>query len=339
MIPLQYGKIFKYDAAVTLKDDLTKRQVNEQKEKIAKEELVEDTISCYMKSVEITNIKNSQTLSLIVGDVNDNLKDFISLKKAYSKETYELSKDKVIISKKIADLLKLKPGDKITIKDQDNIEKEVTIDKITENYIGHYMYMSSDLYNELYGENSYKPNTILIKEKEDIDSNKEEELGKKLLEDKDFVAGVSFLSSTKDIFKEVMDKMQLVVYVLIVSAGLLAFAVLYNLSNVNISERIREIATLKVLGFNDKEVFNYITKETRILTGIGIFFGLFFGYFLTMFIIKTCELDMLMFNKQIKIMSFVYGIIITAIFAEIVNIVVNHTLKKINMADSLKSVD
>ena len=119
----------------------------------------------------------------------------------------------------------------------------------------------------------------------------------------------------------------------------LAFAVLYNLSNVNISERVRELATIKVLGFYDKEVFDYVIKETRILTAIGILLGMLGGYFLTMYIIKTCELDMLMFDKRIGIMSFVYGIIITVVFAEIVNIAVNRTLKKINMADSLKSVD
>ena len=129
------------------------------------------------------------------------------------------------------------------------------------------------------------------------------------------------------------------VYILIIAAGLLAFAVLYNLSNVNISERVRELATIKVLGFYDKEVFDYVIKETRILTAIGILLGMLGGYFLTMYIIKTCELDMLMFDKRIGIMSFVYGIIITVVFAEIVNIAVNRTLKKINMADSLKSVD
>ena len=136
-----------------------------------------------------------------------------------------------------------------------------------------------------------------------------------------------------------MDKMQLVVYILIIAAGLLAFAVLYNLSNVNISERIRELATIKVLGFYDKEVFNYVTKETRILTVIGIILGLFGGYFLAMYAVKTCELDMLMFDYDIGIMSFIYGIIITIVFAEIVNIAVNHTLKKISMTESLKSID
>ena len=199
--------------------------------------------------------------------------------------------------------------------------------------------MSEGLYNSLYGENSYKPDTILIKEKEGISLDEEEQLGSKLLQDTETIAGVTFLSNTKDIFSEVMEKMELVVYILIVAAALLAFAVLYNLSNVNISERIRELATLKVLGFYNKEVFNYITKETRILTAMGIFFGLIAGYFLSMYIIKTCELDMFMFIQKVKAMSFIYGLIITIIFAEIVNVAVKYTLKKISMTDSLKSVD
>ena len=136
-----------------------------------------------------------------------------------------------------------------------------------------------------------------------------------------------------------MDKMQLVVYILIIAAGLLAFAVLYNLSNVNISERIRELATIKVLGFYNKEVFNYVAKETRILTVIGILLGLLGGYFLAMYAVKTCELDMLMFDYNIGIMSFVYGIVITIVFAEIVNIAVNRTLKKISVTGSRGSID
>lgn len=339
MIPSQYGEIFKYDAVVTLDDEITNSKINEERERIKQAEKVADTLDCYMKSVEITNIENSQTLNLVVANSDDKFSNFIELKSRTKNEKYKLEKDKVIISEKIATLLKIKVGDKITIKNTDDIEKDVVVGAITENYIYHYIYMSAELFNNLYGENSYKPNTIMIKEVEGMTLEDEEKLGKNILENKDNILGISFLSSTKNIFGDVMDKMQLVVYILIIAAGLLAFAVLYNLSNVNISERIRELATIKVLGFYDKEVFNYVTKETRILTGIGIFFGLFGGYFLTMFIIKTCELDMLMFDKRIGVMSFVYGIIITVIFSEIVNIAVNHTLKKISMTDSLKSVD
>lgn len=339
MIPSQYGEIFKYDSIVSLKDDISNKQIEEELNKIQELNNIDNTISCYMKTVEITNIKNSQTLNLVVFKENQDFSEFITLKPRSGKENYKLQNDSVIISEKIASNLKIKVGDTITIKNTDDIEKDIKVGAITENYLYHYIYMTDGLFNELYGENAYKPNTILIKENTAISENDEEEIGRQILSDTEKVSGVTFLSKTKDIFGDVMDKMQLVVYILIIAAGLLAFAVLYNLSNVNISERVRELATIKVLGFYDKEVFDYVIKETRILTAIGILLGMLGGYFLTMYIIKTCELDMLMFDKRIGIMSFVYGIIITVVFAEIVNIAVNRTLKKINMADSLKSVD
>jgi putative ABC transport system permease protein len=314
--------------------------VKDENEKIKSLDKIADTLPSYMKTVEITSIQNSQTINLVVPEQSDKLDEFIGLRnRKHKKETYTLDDDSVIISEKIASLLKIKVGDTITIKNTDDIEKDVKVGAITENYIYHYMYMSSNLYNKLYGENSFKPNTLLIKEAEGTTEDDEDNIGKIILQDDTTVAGVSFLSGTKDIFVTVMEQMQLVVYVLIISAGLLAFAVLYNLSNVNISERIRELATIKVLGFYNKEVFNYITKETRILTVIGIFFGLFGGYFLSMYAVKTCELDMMMFNYEISKMCFIYGIIITIMFAEIVNLAVNRTLKKISMTESLKSVD
>lgn len=339
MIPSQYGEIFKYDSIVSLKDDISNKQIEEEQSKIQNLDNIDNTISCYMKTVEITNIKNSQTLNLIVFKEDQDFSEFVTLKSRSGKENYKLQNDSVIISEKIASTLKIKVGDTITIKNTDDIEKNIKVGAITENYLYHYIYMTDELFNELYGANAYKPNTILIKENTATSENDEEEIGRQILSDTERVSGVTFLSKTKDIFRDVMDKMQLVVYILIIAAGLLAFAVLYNLSNVNISERVRELATIKVLGFYDKEVFDYVIKETRILTAIGILLGMFGGYFLTMYIIKTCELDMLMFDKRIGIMSFVYGIIITVVFAEIVNIAVNRILKKINMADSLKSVD
>ena len=144
------------------------------------------------------------------------------------------------------------------------------------------------------------------------------------------------MSQTKSIFDEVMDNMTFVVWILIISAGLLAFVVLYNLANVNISERIRELATIKVLGFYDKEVYDYVGRETTILTIIGILLGLVAGYFLEMFILKTCELDILMFDTRISIWSYVYSASLTILFTLIVSVVTYFALKKIDMIESLK---
>lgn len=138
---------------------------------------------------------------------------------------------------------------------------------------------------------------------------------------------------------DTLKSLNYVVVILIVSAGLLAFVVLYNLSNVNISERIRELATIKVLGFYDKEVYNYVTRETVILTLIGIILGMFGGYLLTYFILGTCEINMLRFSKIINPMSYVYSALITIVFTLIVNVVTYFALKKIDMIESLKSVE
>lgn len=136
-----------------------------------------------------------------------------------------------------------------------------------------------------------------------------------------------------------MSSLNYVVIILIVSAGLLAFVVLYNLSNINISERQKELATIKVLGFYDKEVYKYVTRETVLLTTIGIILGLVGGYFLNYFILGTCEINMLRFAKVINPLSFLYAILITVIFTIIVNVITYFALKKIDMISSLKSVE
>ena len=153
------------------------------------------------------------------------------------------------------------------------------------------------------------------------------------------VASVTDMSEFKENIKDTLELLNYVVLVLIISAGLLAFVVLYNLSNVNISERIRELATIKVLGFYNKEVYNYVTKETIILTIIGILFGLGFGYFLSTYILGTCEINMLRFPRVIHTISYVYSILITVGFTIIVNIVTYFALKKIDMIESLKSIE
>jgi len=226
-------------------------------------------------------------------------------------------------------------GDTLKIKNSDDIEAEVKISNITENYLMHYIYMTKELYQTVYKED-FKPNTIYANiENKEI----EEELGHKLLENNKQISGVTFTSNTENVFSEIMDNMNLVVWILIISAGLLAFVVLYNLSNTNISERIRELATIKVLGFYDKEVYDYVSKETTLLTIIGIIIGLLVGYFLTFFIVNTCELDMMMFDKRVNFISYVYGVIITLVFGTIVNIATYFALRKIDMIESLKSIE
>ena len=196
--------------------------------------------------------------------------------------------------------------------------------------------MSKELYTDLYNEN-YKTNIILTRNAE-MEEEQKSELAKDIIS-KESVTAITQASSMTKYIEDMMGSLNYVVIILIISSGLLAFVVLYNLANVNISERIRELATIKVLGFYDKEVYNYIARETVLLTIIGIGLGLIGGYFLNSFILTTCEIKMLRFNSTIEPLSYVYPVIITIAFTWIVNIFTYFSLKKINMIESLKSVE
>ena len=191
-----------------------------------------------------------------------------------------------------------------------------------------------------HGDTNEEPesNVIFAKYSEELNEQTENELSKELLENSKIasITLTSYLITTMD---ETLSAMNFVVYVLIISAGLLAFIVLYNLSNINISERIRELATIKVLGFYDKEVYDYVTREIVLLTIIGIIFGLVFGYILNSFILGTCEIGILRFKKTVLPQSYLFATIITAMFTTIINFITYFSLKKIDMIESLKSVE
>ena len=338
MIPSQFGKVNLYEMSVNLKEEYKNSELENINQTLLGNENIENIIDVNVQSVKIDKDNNNQSIQLIVPRNTSDLNKFIALQSRTKKdEKYNLDNSGVIITEKLAKLLNIKVGDEITIINADDKKCNVKVSNITENYLMHYIYMTPELYNELYdtriGYNVVYANTINLSESE------ENALGKDILSNKDYISGVSFTSASKDIFSEVMENMDLVVWILIIAAGLLAFVVLYNLINANITERIRELATIKVLGFYDKEVYNYISRETVILTVIGMLLGTSFGYFLTLYILKTCELDMLMFNPQITILSYFLGIIITAFFAIIVNIITYFSLKKIDMIESLKSVE
>lgn len=335
MIPLQYGEIYQYQLMVSLKDV-------EKEEKIGKQEQIQqipeviDTLAITMEAGSIT-MNQKEDVQIVIAQDTKKLSEFIGLRNRRKQTKIEIEPQEVIITEKVAKLLDIKEGDTIQLKNADEKEAKVTVKAITENYIYHYVYMEASLYEELYGENP-EENVILVKTQK-LETEKEEELAKQILADEDKIAGVSKNSTAMSMMDDTMKSLDSVVWVLIISAGLLALVVLYNLANVNISERIRELATIKVLGFYDKEVYDYVTKETIILTIIGIIIGLAGGYFLNLFIIETCELDIIMFNKTIEPISYLYAALITGVFAAIVNIATYFRLKKIDMIESLKSVE
>ena len=338
MIPSQYGKIDLYNASVTLKDEYKNEELENIDNILKDYEYTEDVLNANVQSVTIDKNDNTQSIQLIVPQTPENLSNFIVLEsRTNNDEKYALDDTGVIITEKLSKLLDIKVGDEIKIVNSDDKACSVKVNAITENYIYHYIYMTPNLYNELYdtrvGYNVVYVNTIEMTEEQ------EDTLGEQILSNSDYISGVTFMSNTESIFSEVMNNMDLVVWILIISAGLLAFVVLYNLLNANITERIRELATIKVLGFYDKEVYDYISRETIILTIIGMLVGVGGGYFLTLYIIKTCEIDMLMFNPQITVWSYLFGVLITALFAIIVNIITYFSLKKIDMIESLKTVE
>ena len=325
MVPNQYEKIFSYDLEITFDKD--NKNINKDYEEISKFKEFSKTLKADKDSIELTNIDTNQTIQIIIPF--EDYKDFIQIKNRRTNEYYDLN-DKVIVSEKLYKLLKLKNDDELDIKLNDNTYK-TKVGGSTENYIMHYIYMSKKEYN------SDSFNTMFVK----INNLTEESrnaLSKKLKE-YDSVSKLTYNSLSRSIFDDAMKNLGSITIILIVSAGLLAFVVLYNLSNINISERKRELASIKVLGFYDSEVYKYVSRENTILTVIGMAFGCLIGYVLTMYLIKTCEFDMTMFSPKISIYSYIYSLLITLGFTILVNIATYFALKKIKMVESLKSVE
>ena len=336
IMPNQFEKVFSYDMQISLKSGLDQSQQEQIKQYIQSKEEVQKSIETYMSSGTVKNGDLEEDVQIIVPKEKNEIKDMIHLVDITSRQQIDLPEDGVCLTDKAAQLLEVQEGDIITLVDADEEEKQVKISYIVENYVSHYIYLSSQVYEELY-QKDYETNVMLIQNKE-LSTEQEDNLATDLIGQNE-VATVSRISTMVKSMDDTLKSLNYVVLILIISAGLLAFVVLYNLSNVNISERIRELATIKVLGFYDKEVYSYVTRETVLLTLIGIALGLIGGYFLSYFIIDTCEINMLRFNKVVEPISYVYAALITIAFTVIVNIVTYFALKKIDMIESLKSVE
>ena len=334
IMPRQYGKVFNYDIQVNLKSGLEDEQLEKYINQLQQKEEISKIAEVYMMSTKLSGEKVEEDAQIIVPKNNETLKDIISIIDLESQNKIELNSEEIVITDKAAQLMNVKIGDNINLKDNDGNIIQAKIGNIAENYINHYVYMSKELYQKLYNE-KYSTNVLLVNDN-NLSTEQEEQISKEMLNANE-VTSVSAMATFTDMINDTLKSLNYVVVVLIVTAGMLAFVVLYNLSNVNISERIRELSTLKVLGFYDKEVYNYVAKETNILTAIGILLGLVGGFFLNYFIIETCEINMLRFAKVINPISYVYSILITIVFTLIVNIVTYFTLKKIDMIESLKS--
>lgn len=336
IMPNQFEKVFHYDMQIGLKDALEQEQKQEYINHLKEKTQIEKVVETYMTSNTAMNQEKKEDVQIIVPKEEKDLKGIINLADAKTEQEINLKENEICLTDKAAQLLGVKKGDTITLKDNEEKERQIKISDIVENYVYHYVYMSKTTYENLYGD-TYVTNVIFVKNNK-ISEEQEERLATEIMNEAE-VATISRISTVMGMLDDTMKSLNYVVVILIVSAGLLAFVVLYNLSNVNISERIRELATIKVLGFYDKEVYSYVTRETVILTAIGIVLGLVGGYFLNYFIIGTCEINVLRFEKVIEPMSYLYGALITIGFTLIVNWVTYFALKKINMIESLKSVE
>ena len=336
IIPNQFENVFVYDMQITLKDDIAENEKEELIKELDQEERIEKIAKTYMTSGKVYNGENSEDVQIIIPETEEQLDGIIYINDTKTKNKISMKENEICLTDKAAQLLGINAGDTITLEDSDENKVEVKVSNVVENYVQHYVFMTKETYEKLY-ETKYETNVILTKNIE-LSEEEADRLATNIM-DKSQVASVSNIASALKTIEDMMSLLNYVVVVLIVSAGLLAFVVLYNLANVNISERIRELATIKVLGFYDKEVYNYVAKETVILTIIGIILGLAFGFFLNYYILETCEINMLRFPKIIHGISYLYAILITVVFTVIVNIVTYFSLKKINMIESLKSVE
>ena len=332
---IQYRELQHYDGMVIEDSDATEEEHEELFEYMKENEQI-----AHCNRVQMTKIsapKGSSNISIYLF-VPESLSEFakdVTLKNRITGETYELTDEGAAISEKTASLLGLKVGDMIPLKKGDK-EYKVRVAVITENYMSHYLYMTPRVYEQTFGEKPEYENIVFTMQEDCKDDL--EMAGTRILAYPGALS-ISYTSSLASQVDRMLSTLDAVILVLIVSAGMLAFVVLYNLNNINITERQRELATLKVLGFYDGEVSQYVLRENVILTVLGIMFGAVFGILIHRYVITTVEVDAVMFGRNIKLLSFLYSGILTSIFSIVVNGVMHFKLKTIDMVESLKSVE
>ncbi|OUQ29057.1 hypothetical protein B5E77_01470 [Lachnoclostridium sp. An131] len=332
----QFENIFVYDASISIDTEAEEEKKAELMDTVASDDRVTDGTEMLETAVDVEKDGVQKSAYLIVPQDESVLAQYIRLQNRETGESYELTDDGIVISEKLAALLNVSEGDTVTLGGDDTEHVEAVVTHITENYFMHYVYMDRELYEELYDkEPEWNMLFVNLAQTDEAFENQVQEDYMEL----DAVLGVTFISGTAETVEDMLDTMNVVILVLVVSAGMLAFIVLYNLNNINISERKRELATLKVLGFFDREVSSYVNRENIMLTVIGTAVGLIMGTALHRYVMTTVETDTLMFGRTIELHSFVYSILLTLVFSIIVNGMQYFKLRKIDMVESLKSVE
>lgn len=336
IVDIQYHEIMQYDAMMNFEADTNAIQKEDILTQLKEDKNVKSFIALSTSNASVELEDSTQSISIVVPDDADTFTKFITMRKRKGHEPLKINNNGAIVSEKLAMNLNAEVGDSITITFDDGINRDIKIEGIMENYVGHAIYMSPSYYQSLC-EYKASDNTVFIKMNHPNEKS-ESQLGNRYI-NQDGVSSLTFYREAADSFDETIASLMIVVVALIVSAGLLAFVVLYNLTNVNISERLREIATIKVLGFYDKEVSSYVYRENIFLTLIGAFTGLALGVILHALIMNMAEMPEIMFGRNINFISYVYAVCITMIFAVLVNLAMYRKLQKIPMVESLKSVE
>lgn len=334
---IQYQEIQVYDGMIYLSSSVTEDQIQQIQDAMDGMDKMDRYIEMEMtrEPVSVSIDGSTEDVYLCVPEDKDAIEDFMNFRSRTTGEVYHIQDEGVILTEKMANTLDVSSGDTIYL-GADGSEKEVTVTAVCENYMEHYVYMSPELYQELYGK-APEYNSILFDLK-DASTRELSQTGEELLK-YDGVLNVTYTNSIEDQLNTMLQSLNLVIVVLIVSAGLLAFVVLYNLNNINITERRRELATLKVLGFYDMEVSSYVYRENIMLTIFSIAVGIVLGALLHRFVITTVEVDAVMFGRVVNWQSYLYSALFTTAFSLFVNWVMYYKLKKIDMVESLKSVE
>lgn len=330
----QFSTIYKYDMLVNFNKNISQEDFPGIMNKVSEDTNIESAMPAFTKNSSVSyGDAESQDAHLIVPEGKNDFNKYIDL--TMKGKSLAIDDDGVIITEKLSKIINKKAGDIIPI-NINGMVVEAKISGVTEHYIQHYIYMSPILYEKLTGQKLFYNNMYgLLKSKEDADENKTAGIVKDINE----VNSISFKKNAHVDYNKSMKSINSVVLILIISAGVLAFVVIYNLTNINLSERKRELATIKLLGFFNNELASYVYRENVILTVIGSLLGIPFGKLLTSYIVYTVETNVIMFLNRISIRYFIYSLFLTIVFSVIVNLAMYSKFDKIDMIESLKSAE
>ncbi len=337
MAHIQYGELWRYDGSVAMKGSATQEEAQAFLGWLLENPGIADVSFARETAMDIMADGTTKSINVVVLPDVAEYDKFFTFRDRSSKERLAIRDGEVILTEKLAGMLGVKQGDTVQLQPDAAVFYPAKIGAVAENYIYHYVFMTEKTYQQIFDE---KPiyNECFLRFAGD-GTAQEEAVAAAILKENDIVTSVMVTSTLQKQIDDMLRSLNVITYVLIICAGMLAFIVLYNLSNINITERRRELATLKVLGFYDMEVSGYVYRENVLLTLIGILLGMAGGKLLHGYVITTCEVDMVMFGHIIKPVSFLYSGLLTVLFAVLIGIMMHFKLKKIDMIESLKSIE